>query len=619
MRRVSLSPSFLLYPPSFILILCLIVVPVFPQSFSVSIAPSLHTQAFDGRLLVMLSTDSTAEPRFQISEGLKTQLVFGVDVLGWEKGQKRSLEGEWRIVNGQSESGNRLRTARKSTIDTRHSPISSEPGSAHGPAYGYPIRDLGRVPAGRYRVQALLHKYETFKRSDGHTVKLPMDRGEGQQWNRAPGNLLSKPAWIDFDPKAKEPVSLMLDTEIPPIPPPVDTKYIKHIRIRSEKLSKFWGRDFYLGANVLLPQGWDTHPDSRYPLMVFHGHFPYTFGGFRETPPDPDLKPDYSERFKIHGYNRIQQEYAYKFYQEWTGPDFPRFIIIEIQHANPYYDDSYAVNSQNLGPYGDAIMYELIPEVEKRFRGIGQGWARFTYGGSTGGWEALAVQVFYPDEFNGCFVACPDPVDFRAYTLVNIYQHSNAYYAESQWKKTPRPATRNWLGEVSAMLEEANHYELALGTKSRSGQQWDIWEAVYSPVGQDGYPVRIWDKVSGTINKEVAGYWRENYDLSYILQRDWTTLGPKLEGKIHVYCGDMDNYYLNNAVYLLEEFLKQTKNPFYNGEVDYGDRAEHCWNGDHNLPNALSRLRYNQMYVPKILARIAKSAPAGADITSWRY
>jgi hypothetical protein len=172
---------------------------------------------------------------------------------------------------------------------------------------------------------------------------------------------------------------------------------------------------------------------------------------------------------------------------------------------------------------------------------------------------------------------------------------------------------------VSATLEEANHYELALGTKSRSGQQWDIWEAVYSPVGQDGYPVRIWDKVSGTINKEVAGYWRENYDLSYILQRDWTTLGPKLEGKIHVYCGDMDNYYLNNAVYLLEEFLKQTKNPFYNGEVDYGDRAEHCWNGDHNLPNALSRLRYNQMYVPKILARIAKSAPAGADITSWRY
>ncbi len=97
-------------------------------------------------------------------------------------------------------------------------------------------------------------------------------------------------------------------------------------------------------------------------------------------------------------------------------------IIIEIQHANPYYDDSYAVNSANLGPYGDAITYELIPYLEKKYRCLGAGWARFLYGGSTGGWEALAVQVFYPDEYNGCWAACPDPIDFRAYTVVNIYQ-----------------------------------------------------------------------------------------------------------------------------------------------------------------------------------------------------
>jgi hypothetical protein len=566
--------------PLLLCFLCLFVAPLQAQQFSVSIAPSLHSSAFDGRLLLILSVDSTAEPRFQVGEGLNTQLVFGEDVEAWRNGEQRTVNGK---------------------------------------AFGFPIQSLSAVPAGKFRVQALLHKYETFKRSDGHTVKLPMDRGEGQQWNRAPGNLLSTPRWVHFDPRSKTLIPLTLDNEIPPIPPPKDTKYIKHIRIRSEKLSKFWGRDFYLGANVLLPEGWDTHPESRFPLMVFHGHFPHTFGGFRETPPDSNLKPDYSERFRLNGYNLIQQEYAYNFYKEWTGPNFPRFLIMEVQHANPYYDDSYAVNSQNLGPYGDAIMYELIPEVERRFRGIGQGWARFTYGGSTGGWEALAVQVFYPDEFNGCFAACPDPVDFRAYTQVNLYKHENAYFADSKWKRTPRPATRNWLGEVSATLEEANHYELALGTKSRSGQQWDIWEAVYSPVGQDGYPVRIWDKVSGKINKEVVGYWRENYDLSYILQRDWKTLGPKLEGKIHVYCGDMDNYYLNNAVYLLEEFLKGTKNPFYAGEVDYGDRAEHCWNGDHNLPNGLSRLRYNQMYVPKILARMAVTAPKGADTKSWRY
>jgi len=164
-----------------------------------------------------------------------------------------------------------------------------------------------------------------------------------------------------------------------------------------------------------------------------------------------------------------------------------------------------------------------------------------------------------------------------------------------------------------------NHRELVLGTNSRSGAQWDIWEAVYSPVGDDGYPKRIWDKKTGEIDRSVAEYWRENYDLSYILRRDWEELGPKLEGKIHVYCGDMDNYYLNNAVYLIEEFLESTTDPYYGGVVDYGDRDEHCWNGDHDQPNAISRLRYHQMYVPKIAERILASAPPGADLTSWRY
>jgi hypothetical protein len=138
-------------------------------------------------------------------------------------------------------------------------------------------------------------------------------------------------------------------------------------------------------------------------------------------------------------------------------------------------------------------------------------------------------------------------------------------------------------------------------------------------VGGDGYPKPIWDKLTGKIDHSVAEYWRENYDLSYILQRDWKTLGPKLKGKIHIYCGDMDNYYLNNAVYLIEEFLESTKDPYYEGEVDYGDRAEHCWNGDHDRPNAISRLRYHQMFIPRIVERIKKSAPPGADLTSWRY
>jgi len=548
--------------------------------FAISFPAASSPDPLDGRMLLLVSTDGAKEPRFQINEDLNTQQVFGVDVDGLKAGQE--------VI-----------------VDTH--------------AFGYPLPSLSDLKPGEYWVQALLHRYETFHRSDGHTVKLPMDRGEGQQWNSAPGNLYSTPQKITISAGDDRSLKISLDKVIPPIDPPKDTKYVKHIKIQSDLLTKFWGRPMYLGANVLLPEGFDSHPNAHYPLVIFHGHFPADFDGFRDTPPDPNLKPDYSDRFHLEGYNKIQQEYAHKFYQEWTGPDFPRLIIIEIQHANPYYDDSYAVNSANLGPYGDAITYELIPAVEKQFRGIGKGWARFMYGGSTGGWEALAAQIFYPDDYNGAWGACPDPIDFRAYTVVNIYEHENAYRSSAPWKQTPRPGKRNYLGELASTLQEMNYLELALGSKSRSGGQFDIWQAVYSPVGADGYPKPIWDKETGKIDRSVAEYWREHYDLGYILRRDWKTLGPKLEGKLHIYVGEADNYYLNNAVYLVDDFLKTTKGPHYGGEVDYEPRAEHCWNGDHTRPNAISRLRYHQFYAPRIVERILKTAPKGADLTSWRY
>ena len=485
---------------------------------------------------------------------------------------------------------------------------------------GYPRDSIGDVPPGTYTVQALLHRYETFHRADGHTVKLPMDRGEGQQWSRAPGNLYSTPRRIVIDPATTGAVEIALDKVIPPIPDPPATKYVKHERIQSERLTKFWGRPFFLGAHVLLPEGYDEHPQARYPLVISHGHFPATIDGFRETPPDPSLKCEYSDRFRLECYNRVQEEQAYQFYKDWTAPGYPRTIVIEIQHANPYYDDSYAVNSANLGPYGDAITYELIPYLEKKYRALGAGWARFMYGGSTGGWESLGAQIFYPDEYNGAWCACPDPIDFRAYTVVDIYKDKNAYLVDDSWKRTPRPGMRNQLGHVTATLEEMNRLELVLGTNSRSGQQWDIWEAVYSPAGADGYPKRIWDKRTGLIDPEVAAYWRDHYDLSYILRRDWSKgLGRKLQGKLHLYVGEADNYYLNNAVYLVEEFLKGTNDPPYDGEVDYEPRAEHCWNGDHTRPNAISRLRYHQMFAPRIVQRLLASAPTGGDVTSWRY
>ena len=534
----------------------------------------------EGRVLLMLAKSDESEPRFQITYQNHTGLIYGVDALG-----KKPKGG---VV-----------------ID--------------GTVFGYPIESLDNIPAGEYWVQGLLHTYETFNLKTGHTVKLPMDNGEGQKWNRSPGNLYSTPKKIFLDPDKKKSVKITLDQVIPPIEPPEDTKYIKHIQMQSKLLTEFWGRPMYLGAHVLLPEGFDEHPEAKYPLMIFHGHYPHDFGGFRTEPPDPDLEPKYSARFDWEGYNKTVQEYDYQFYKEWTGPDFPRVLVIKIQHQNPYYDDSYAVNSANIGPYGDAITYELIPYIEEKFRGIGEGWARFLYGGSTGGWEALAAQTFYPDEYNGCFAACPDPIDFRAYCLVNIYEDENAYFKGGPFKKVETPAHRNYLGEVNATMKQMNHVELAIGTNSRSGDQWDIWQAVYSPMASDGYPKPIWDKKSGKIDKEVADYWKENYDLRYVLERDWGKIGPKLKGKIHVYCGDMDNYYLNNAVYLMEEFLEGTTYPYYNGEVDYGDRAEHCWNGDQTRPNALSRLRYNQMFIPKAVERMEKTAPSGADLKSWRY
>ncbi|NDG46955.1 MAG: hypothetical protein EBY37_07625 [Flavobacteriia bacterium] len=538
---------------------------------------TLSEGPFDGRLLVLISKDDSKEPRFQINDTNDSGIVVGKNVSQWQSGQ---IE----IFNSSTEA--------------------------------YPIENLADLETGTYYIQALLHKYETFNLANGHQVKLPMDQGEGQHWNTSPKNIYSKPLKLNY--QKGMPIKLNITEEIPPIEPVQDTEYIKHIKIKSELLSEFWGRPMYLQANVLVPEGFDKAAETRYPLMVFHGHFPKTIGGFRTTPPTaPKEDSIFNPRFGITGYKYIQEKEAYDFYRQWTSKDFPRFLVIEIQHQNPYYDDSYAVNSANLGPYGDAITYELIPHIEKLFNGVGAGWGRFLYGGSTGGWEALAVQVFYPKEYNGCFAACPDPIDFRAYTVVDIYKDKNAYYKEGEFKKTLRPGMRDGKGHIKTQLIDMNRREYILGDNSRSGDQWDIWQAVYSPVGENGYPKPIWDKLTGEIDHEVANYWKENYDLRYIMERDWDKIGKDLEGKVNIYCGDMDNYYLNNAVVLTEAFLEKTTDPYYGGEVDYGNGAEHCWNGDQENPNYISRLRYNTMYLNKIKERLKKTAPKKHRLKNW--
>ena len=550
-------------------------------SFALSFPEARSAEALDGRLLLMIARDSAREPRFQITAGPTGQQVFGIEVDGMEPGEEATIDGS---------------------------------------VFGFPRPSLAEVPPGEYWVQGLLNRYETFFRSDGHVVKFPPDKGEGQKWNAKPGNLYSTPQKLWVDPLDNRTIEISLDNEIPPFPEREDTKYIKHVRIQSELLTEFWGRPMFLEAIILLPWGFDEHPNARYPLFVYQGHHHrvlYLPAGFRETPPEPGHSS--SDRSDVAGYAQLQEDAAHQLYRDWTSPGFPRMIAVTMQHANPVYDDSYAVNSENLGPYGDALTYELIPYIEEQFRGIGEGWARALTGGSTGGWETLGAQIKYPDEYNGAWATCPDPIDFRAFSTVNIYEDENAYYIDSSWKRTPRPSRRDSLGHVSITMREDHHLGLVVGPKNRSGDWWDAYEAVFTPVGEDGYPKPIWDKYTGEIDHEVAEYWRENYDLRYILERDWATLGPKLRGKIHIYIGDMDDHYSTNAVYLMEEFLESTTNPYYDGEVDYGDRREHCWTSDHTTPNSVARLRYVQMFAPRMVERMLRTAPRGADVTSWRY
>jgi len=550
--------------------------------FEVTFPASLHEGPLDGRLYLMLSAQNydgteATEPRSLVANWRGGEPMFAIDVEDWMPG---------------------------------------EPAVFDASALGFPVDSLAEMPAGDYYLQAMLHVYTTFERADGHTVKLPMDQWEGQNWRTSPGNLYGDVSarHVGLDPSAPgRTVRLELANEIPPRPDlPADTEYVKYRKFRSDILSDWWGTDMYLGAIVLVPPGWSADSDMKYPVAYYQGHFHdffYTPATFREDPPTDDL----------NGYDLTYAEFSHQLYQDWTSGKLPKFIVVTMQHPNPYFDDSYAVNSENIGPYGDAMTQELIPMVEEEFGGIGEGWTRTLYGGSTGGWESLAWQVKYPDLFNGAWVNCPDPIDFRYYQLVNLYEDENAFYPNSSWRKDPiRPFMHDPDGQVIMSLEQASQMELVLGTKGRSGQQLDVWQAVYAPVGDDGYPMDVWDKQTGEINQAAVEHMRENYDLSYIVRRDWETLGPKLEGKLRIAVGDEDNYYLEEAVMLLEDFLEETTSPYYAGSFDYGYRHPHCYSGQpENQSVRITRLTYNQRILPQMAEHLARTAPPGADMR-WR-
>jgi hypothetical protein len=446
---------------------------------------------------------------------------------------------------------------------------------------GTPVASLKNLPPGDYVVQAFVNVYSEFKRADGHTVWMHDDQWEGQHWNTSPGNLYSQPQTVRID-STTERIRLSTDQVIGPVAVPADTAFVKRLKMQSPLLTKFWGRPIYLGATVLLPRDYDTST-VKYPILYRQGHF--SLGaplGFEEG---GDL------------------------HRAWLRDDFPRMLVVTLQHPAPYFDDSYGVNSVNVGPYGDAIMQELIPEVERRFRAIGAPWARLTDGGSTGGWISLAHQIFYPDFYGGVWSYCPDSVTFSDVEGINIYTDENAFYRKVDWRTVPIINTREVNGHVRLTSEQRNHMELVNGTKGRSGEQLDIWSAVFGPLGKDGYFEPLFDKRTGTINRQVAEYWREHYDLLEYLKRHWSTVGPKLVDKVHVYTGTMDNFFLNNSTKELEQWLKTTENPHYEGFFLYGDGKGHCWQGPETIAERLKQMAVH----------VARHKPEGMTTPWWQY
>jgi len=482
-------------------------------SFKLSFAPGASKGPVTGRMFLVVSYSDTIEPRLQV--GRYGTQFFGVDVT-------------------------KLQPSQPVTIDAS--------------TLGYPINKMKDIPPGDYYVQAVLSKYTEFKRSDGHTLWMHMDEWEGQKWETSPGNIYGKVMKISINKTAGQVVKLTADKVIPPIPPLPDTKWVKHIKIQSEKLTKFWGHPIYIGATILLPKGYDEHPEKYYPTVYEEGHF-------STAPPF---------RFKESPDNA--------FYKDWTSDGFPAFIAITLQHPSPYFDDSYAVNTPNNGPYGDAIHEELIPEIEKKIRCIKEGWARLLTGGSTGGWESFALQVLHPDFYGGTWSYSPDPLDFHNVEGINVYEDKNAFYKIHEWYKVPTINTRFPLtGDPRLTSEQRNTMEVVNGTLGRSGGQLDIWSSVFGPVGADGYFKPLFDKTTGDMDPSVAKYWIDNWDMHIYLEKNWATVGPKLVGKLNVIAGRMDDFFLNFGVYHMEDFLSKTQNPYYGGTVSYGDRGGHSY------------------------------------------
>ncbi len=372
---------------------------------------------------------------------------------------------------------------------------------------------------------------------------------DGQE--NVPGNLYSNVDSTVLSPNVQ--INLSLEKMIPPFEI-IKNKFVKSVVIKSKLLSDFSGKSRYLQASVLLPSGYFDHPERSYPICY--------------RAPGLNGRAYYIRDFITD----------HEFADWWFTEQAPQIIYVCLDSQGPY-GDTYQVDSENNGPCGKALTEELIPEIEKQVRYDARSKMRYLVGYSTGGWIALGLQIFYPDFFDGAWSYSPDPVDFSHFGLIDMYADETIFYNKFGYlqpgRRTiygePIRSMKDWIADEN-VVSRTNNYLV-------SGGQFGAYNAVFSPKGKDGFPALAFDPVTGKIDHEIAKQW-EKYDLKKVLERNWSTLGPKLQGKIWIWTGDMDNLYSNVATRFLKDFLDKTENPKSDAQISFTPMAGHCQEWD---------------------------------------
>lgn len=392
---------------------------------------------------------------------------------------------------------------------------------------GTPDWTLKNVPAGEYFIQIVWDQ-----NVDESTIDEP-----GNLYSEKKRITVNKPQNLSFilNQKIK---SRMID----------EHPLVRMVELRSDTLSNWWGKNMFLKASVLLPHNYDG--TKEYPIR-------YNVAGYGGR------------------YDRINELIRNKeFMNWWVSGDAPGIINVFLDGEGPF-GDSYQMDSENSGPYGYSLVKELVPHIERQYRGTQSSTYRFVDGCSTGGWVSLGLQLYYPDMFNGVFSYSPDAIAFENYQLINIYRDENAFINEYGYE---RPVMRETSGEPMLSLRDFIQNENVLGSSNtylNSGMQFSAHAALYSPKGENGLPKPLFDPVTGKIDHKVAEHWKK-YDFKLYAQKNWTELGPKLQGKIYVWMGDMDHFYLNTGTREFDSFLKTTKNPTSDAVIEYSAMEGHC-------------------------------------------